>query len=321
MGVIKFIRNWTLPVAMSVGAGLYLIFAFTTALDKAGNAMEPVFDFLLPVSVFFTLFVTFCKVNFHNLHPYRWHVSVVIFQLLSVLVTTGIILTFANTGENKILWESVLICIIGPTAAAAPVVTQKLGGGLDSMTSYTLISSIVASISIPLVFPFIENSASVPFLSAFLVILKKLSLVLLLPLILGWTVRHHVPRLYAWIDARPNLGFYLWGFGLSITTGITVRNIVDSTATLGLLLFIAVMSLAICIIQFAVGRYLGHFFNARINSGQALGQKNTALAIWIATAYLNPVSAVGPGCYVLWQNIINSIQLWDDRRKKEAAGE
>jgi BASS family bile acid:Na+ symporter len=108
-------------------------------------------------------------------------------------------------------------------------------------------------------------------------------------------------------------------FGLSITTGITVRNIVDSTATLGLLLFIAVMSLAICIIQFAVGRYLGHFFNARINSGQALGQKNTALAIWIATAYLNPVSAVGPGCYVLWQNIINSIQLWDDRRKKEAA--
>ena len=31
--------------------------------------------------------------------------------------------------------------------------------------------------------------------------------------------------------------------------------------------------------------------------------------------YLNPVASVGAGCYVLWQNIINSLELWEYRRK------
>ena len=43
---------------------------------------------------------------------------------------------------------------------------------------------------------------------------------------------------------------------------------------------------------------------------QTGGQKNTAFAIWIACTYLSPLSAVGPGCYILWQNIINSIEIW-----------
>ena len=36
---------------------------------------------------------------------------------------------------------------------------------------------------------------------------------------------------------------------------------------------------------------------------ELLGQKNTVLAIWMAYTYLNPLSSVGPGSYVLWQNI------------------
>jgi len=31
--------------------------------------------------------------------------------------------------------------------------------------------------------------------------------------------------------------------------------------------------------------------------------------------YLNPVASVGAGCYVLWQNIINSLELWEYRKK------
>ena len=54
-----------------------------------------------------------------------------------------------------------------------------------------------------------------------------------------------------------------------------------------------------------------------MNSGQALFQKNTALSIWVAYMYLHPVASVGAGCYVLWQNIINSIELWETRRIKE----
>ena len=85
-----------------------------------------------------------------------------------------------------------------------------------------------------------------------------------------------------------------------------------------IILLIALLGLILCVIQFAVGRYVGHFFGRTVEAGQALGQKNTAFAIWIAYTYLNPLSSVGPGCYILWQNCINSIELWQ-RRKEEAS--
>ncbi|MDD2603048.1 MAG: transporter, partial [Prevotella sp.] len=47
-----------------------------------------------------------------------------------------------------------------------------------------------------------------------------------------------------------------------------------------------------------------------------LGQKNTSFAIWVATAFLNPLSSVGPGCYILWQNIINSVEIWIARKNE-----
>jgi BASS family bile acid:Na+ symporter len=52
-----------------------------------------------------------------------------------------------------------------------------------------------------------------------------------------------------------------------------------------------------------------------VNAGQALFQKNTALSIWVSYMYLNPVASVGAGCYVLWQNVINSLELWQKRRE------
>ena len=75
------------------------------------------------------------------------------------------------------------------------------------------------------------------------------------------------------------------------------------------------MGLLLCIMLFGAGRFIGHYFGATINAGQGLGQKNTAFAIWIASAYLNPLATVGPGCYILWQNIINSIEIWLCRRE------
>jgi BASS family bile acid:Na+ symporter len=68
------------------------------------------------------------------------------------------------------------------------------------------------------------------------------------------------------------------------------------------------------LIQFVLGKFVGGFYDSTVNAGQALGQKNTAFAIWITYTYLNPVASVGPGCYILWQNTVNSIQLWLKRK-------
>lgn len=310
MSIIRFIKEWTLPVSMAMGTLLYLIFAFIPALDGAAMFFTPIFDTILPLFMFLILFVTFCKVNFHQLHPVQWHWWVGFFQVIFVLIVVGIVLGFHLKGNSLILMEAILTCIIGPCAAAAAVVTQKLGGNLEEMTTYTFLSNIITAIMIPVCFPVIDNSVDNSFMSAFLKILHEVCIVLIVPMALAYIVKHYFHRFHRWIISIKDLSYYMWGCSLMIVTGTTVKNIVHANTTIAFLLTIAFMGLVLCIIQFAVGRFIGHYFNNTTEAGQALGQKNTAFAIWIAYTYLNPLSSVGPGCYILWQNIINSIEIW-----------
>jgi BASS family bile acid:Na+ symporter len=285
-------------------------------LDELGTQLAPVFDVIFPLFVFLTLWVTFCKVDFHQMRPHRWHIGVLVAQLLLVAANIGIIFLVEADVEQKLLWEAMLTCIIGPAASASPVVTGKLGGNISTMTTYVLISSLASALLIPLVFPMLEQAIKVSFIEAFLIILQKVSIVLLLPLVLGWLMQHYMKRVCAKIAAMPNLSFYFWAISLSITTGITVKNIMHSTASLTLLLLIAVTTFVLCWVQFGIGRAIGHHLGEEVNAGQALFQKNTALSIWVAYMYLHPVASVGAGCYVLWQNIINSLELWQYRKMK-----
>jgi BASS family bile acid:Na+ symporter len=314
MGIISFVKEWTLPLAMATGAAAYGVFAFTPQLDEAGRAMAPLFAAILPLFMFLVLFVTFCKVDFRQLRPVGWHVWVGVFQLLLIGVLMALAVGFRMSGDSLILMESVLMCVISPCATAAAVVTQKLGGSLEQMTTYTFISNFITALAVPVCFPMIEKSADMTFLSAFAKILYEVVVVLLVPMLLGYIVKHHLHRLHRHILSIRDLSYYLWACSLMIVTGTTVRNIVHADTTLALLTAIALIGLVMCVVQFAVGRYIGHYFGHTQEAGQALGQKNTAFAIWLSSTYLNPLSSVGPGCYILWQNIINSIEIWQEEK-------
>ncbi len=314
MNIVRFIKDWTLPVSMGIGAAAYLLFAFTPQLDAAGTQMAPFFAAILPLFMFLVLFVTFCKVDFRKLHPVAWHAWVALFQLLFIGVLMAFLLiplsTIHYSPSTKILLEALLMCVISPCATAAAVVTQKLGGSLEQMTTYTFLSNLLTALLVPICFPLIEKSADITFLTAFLKILHEVFLVLVMPMLLAYIVKHYLQRLHRKIIAIRDLSYYLWACSLMIVTGTTVRNIVHAEASVWLLTAIALLGLIICIVQFAVGRFIGHYFDHTQEAGQALGQKNTAFAIWLSSVYLNPLSSVGPGCYILWQNIVNSIEIW-----------
>lgn len=311
---IRLIKDWTLPVSMSTGALLYLIFAFTPQLEEAARFFDPIFDTILPMFMFLILFVTFCKVDFHKLRPVTWHFWVSVFQLIFIGVLMGLILGFTMTGDSLILMEAILMCVISPCAAAAAVVTQKLGGSLEQMTTYTFISNFITAMMVPICFPLIEKGANMTFWAAFSKILYEVAVVLLVPMLLAYIVKHHIHQLHKKIISIKDLSYYLWGCSLMIVTGTTVKNIVHANTTVTLLFAIAMLGMVMCVVQFAVGRFIGHYFDHTQESGQALGQKNTAFAIWMAYTYLNPLSSVGPGCYILWQNIVNSIEIWQKRK-------
>lgn len=315
MKLIKFLKDWTLPVSMGMGTIVYLIFAFVPALESAAEVMEPVFNTILPLFMFLILFVTFCKVDFHKMLPVGWHLWVSIFNLLFVGIVMAIVLFFHFTGDKLVLMEALLMCIIAPTATAAAVVTQKLGGSLEEMTTYTFLSNFLTVLLVPVCFPLIEKSADISFMSAFTKIFYQVVTLLVVPMLLAYLVKHYWQSLHRKVVSVRDLSFYLWGCSLMIVTGTTVKNIVHAQATLLLLGSIAILGLLLCVIQFAVGRFIGHYFGRSQEAGQGLGQKNTAFAIWMAYTYLTPLASVGPGCYILWQNIINSIEIWQERRR------
>ena len=314
--IIRFLKDWTLPVAIAVGTVVYLLFYLVPFLDGAGDALGEVVDTIFPFMVFSTLFSTYCRIDFHQMRPHRWHVGVLLAQVVLVALNVWMIFRVEADPEQKLLWESVLTCIIGPAATAAPVVTAKIGGNINTMTAYVVISAFASALMIPAAFPLLERGVSAGFWEMFFIILQKLAMVLVAPLVLGWCVQHYAKRLCAWIVSIPDLSFYLWAAQLAVTSGVTVRNIVHSDAALRTLLMIAVLSLILCLALFLIGRWIGSRLGDEINGGQASFQKNTALSIWVAYVYLNPVASVGAGCYVLWQNIINSLELWQYRRAK-----
>ena len=310
MQFIRLLKDWTLPVAIATGCVVYMIFALVPQLDTFATCAAPVFDALLPMFMFLVLFVTFCKVDFRRLRPVAWHWWLGAFQVFGVAVVMAAVIAFSLKGNRLILAEALLTCIISPCASAAPVVTQKLGGNLEEMTTYTFLSNFITALMIPVCFPLLDGGREMHFLAAFALILYKVFTVLVVPMLLAYVVKHHAKRLCRRIVSVKDLSYYLWGCSLLIVSGTTMKNIFHADTTLRFLLLIAAGSLLLCIFQFSCGRTIGRRFGETVNAGQGLGQKNTAFAIWIACTYLSPLSAVGPGCYILWQNIINSIEIW-----------
>ena len=335
MGLVRILKDWTLPVAIGTGTVLYLVFAYVPMLDGAARKMAPFFDAILPLFMFLILFVTFCKVDFHKLRPKAWHLWVGVFQVVFITIMMALILAYEMTGDTLILMEALLTCIVAPCAAAAPVVTQKLGGDLEGMTTWTLLSNLITALAIPLCFatlvsPQLGGSRQFSssgdmgwdmnfFISAFLTILYQVCMVLVLPMMLAYIVKHYFHRLHRRIVSVKDLSYYLWACSLMIVSGTTVKNICHADTSAAFLLVIGGLGLVICIVQFAVGRWIGHYFGSTTEAGQGLGQKNTAFAIWIAYTYLNPLSSVGPGCYILWQNIINSVEIYGAKKKHLSA--
>ena len=318
MDVVRFLKDWTLPVSMGIGAATYLVFNYVPQLDAAAMFFAPIMEAILPLFMFLVLFVTFCKVDFHKMCPVWWHLWVSVFNLLFVGIVMVVILGIGLQGDKLILFEALLMCIISPCATAAAVVTQKLGGNLEQMTTFTFLSNFLTVLLVPVCFPMIEKGADISFMAAFSKILYQVVILLVVPMGLAYIVKHFMKGLHAMIIAMKDLSFYLWGCSLMIVTGTTVKNIIHAEASIVLLSAIAMLGLVLCVIQFAVGRFIGHYFNHTQEAGQALGQKNTAFAIWLGITYLNPLSSVGPGCYILWQNIINSFEIWQERKKATA---
>ena len=310
MGLWKFFREFALPCSLVLGAVVYLIFANVPFLEPFGEAVGPHLISLMPVVLFCLLYVTFCKIEIKEMKPKTWHfVLQLIRTSLAALMVLAIYL-FGSNYDTKLVLEGAFICFICPTAAAVAVVTEKLGGSIGSLTTYTVIANIFTMIIIPTLFPMVEQGADVSFLYMSMMVFRNVTTVLVVPLILALLSRRFLPKFVAQVKSVKDLGFYMWCFNLTILMGETLRNILHATVSGWILALLLIVPLLVCLIQFCIGKAVGRHYGDSISAGQALGQKNTIVGIWLTLTFLNPLAAVAPGAYVVWQNLVNGWQLW-----------
>ena len=309
MSIIKFIKQWTLLCSIVFGSLVYLLFTHIEVLTPFGDFIGPKLVMVLPINIFLMLYVTFCKIQMNDLTPRKWHF---ILQGIRTLLAALSVLS-ANLCTNptyKLLWEGVFICAICPTAAAAPVIVDKLGGNIASLTVYLLIANGFTSIIIPLFFPLMEKGADITFAMAAWLVLQRVLMVLIIPLCLALLSRKYLPKFVNWLKTKRNLAFYLWSFNLSIIMGLAMQNILHAPVSGWVLTALCIIPLILAVVQFSIGKLVGHHYGDSICAGQALGQKNTVVGIWLTLSFLNPYAAIAPCVYVIWQNIINAVQLW-----------
>lgn len=319
--MLKFLKNWTLPIAMLAGALGYFVFANFTFLEPTKPFVNTFVAYITPFLIFAQLLLTFCKVDWRELMPSPWHGWLLLFQIVSASVLAALLIFIPMDGSYREVFEAAMVCLICPTATAAAVITGKLGGSASSLTTYTLLSNILAAVAVPLIFPLVEPHADITFFTAFLKILGKVFPLLLFPFFLALFFRYVLPKVHHFLLGFHDLAFYLWGAALAIVTGQTVKSLMTSEVPGSVQILIALAGFITCALQFYLGKRIGTIYKDRISAGQALGQKNTVLAIWMAYTYLDPVSSVGPGSYVLWQNIFNSWQLWKKRKNEIKSSE
>ena len=297
----------------------------------------------LPFWIFFMLFFTFCKVNPLDLRLHKWHWVVLITQMVFSFATYTLVLQLTN---DPILAQGLLMCFIMPTATAAPIIAGKMGGSIQNLTTFTLLSNFATAIIVPATFPLINPAADMTFWPAFLLILSRVAPLLLLPFFSAWLLR----VLYKWRTKKDfvlskravQIPFYLWVCSIIVLTSVvTETTITNFYSQLSNIITLLICSFFACLLQFGLGKMIGYWWPApskgrdyqdvlinpaaapktmagvsSITAGQAFGQKNTSLGVWMAQTFLDPLSALGAAAYIIWQNIFNSAQLFVAAHKK-----
>lgn len=266
---------------------------------------------LSPYIIFLILFITLCDMEYKKIRITGLHLWLMGFQLVVSVACYFIFLPFGET-----LAEGAFMGILAPVAVSATVVAVLLGGSAASMVTYTIFYNLVLAFAAPFAFSLIQYSEEIPFWLSCLNIIKKVFPIIVFPFFLAYFFQKALPKITKSIVHLKMLPFYLWAAALTIVIGQTIDFIIVRSSNTALILIMAAIALFQCVLQFAFGRWIGKKYGDTISGGQAIGQKNGVLSIWMTQTYLDPLASVVPAAYIIWQNIWNSIQIWQKNRKE-----
>ena len=311
----QFLKEWMLPLAIVTGISLCVLYHLIPALRPVGPFCHTLASEGQRVMIALLLFFQFVKISPHDLRLRRWHLGVLLFQIAAFLCLAAATVA-APEGAGRILLECAMLCLICPTASAAGVITERLGGNLADTVTYLVLVNVAATFLIPAVIPLVSPSDSLGFWQYVFRIAGKVFPILILPCLVAWLIRYTAPTHQRKLMRWSGNSFYIWGFCLTLGMVLATHSLFRSHLGIGVLVGIVVLSILTCVLQFYTGRRIGRGRSDSLTAGQALGQKNTGFLIWLGYNYLTPVTSVAGGLYAIWQNLFNSWELYRHERRQ-----
>lgn len=309
MNAKSFIKNWSLPLSMAIGASSYFICRSIPFTPAVKETMIEGATYVQPMLIFCMLTLTFCRIRPSDMQLRGWQWWLLALQA-SIAVVLCLLHLSVGDATCRLFLQSAMLCFLCPTATAAAVVTAKLGGNAGTLTAYTILINLCAAVLIPTLVPIVNPTGGTGFWLSFGMIIRRVFPLLIGPLLLAFFIRHAFLTLLRLLTTIPDLPFYLWLVSLSLAIAVTTRILVHTGVTSAACIALVLSSALACAIQFVIGRRVGRHYDDDISAAQACGQKNTILAIWVGYTFLDPLTALAGGFYSIWHNIYNSYQLY-----------
>lgn len=281
------------PIAMVLGV---LFHSYISAVE-----------WVVPYLIFTMLTITFCRVR-----PKEFDLSPMLWIMLAVQILGSVAVFLAVRPFGLDLAQAAFICVLCPTATAAPVVTGMLGGSIPRVAAFSVLSNLSVAVLAPVLFTWIGgNGSELSFTDEFMSIAMKVAPMIVFPMLLAFALYFCAPKIHRGIARVQGVSFYLWSLSLIVVVGRAVSFVMaEPAAAIPEMIAMALIAGFLCAVQFIIGRKVGSRYGDPVSGAQGLGQKNTILAIWMSLTYLNPVSSVGPAAYIAWQNTVNSLQMY-----------
>ena len=292
------IKTAAMPVAMLLGIALCRPLSVVESVTQGS---------LTPILIAAMLFLTFCKVEIRNMRLSRIHLWMLGVQFLGSIAVYYLVTPLLG----DVVGQGAMICVLAPIAMAAVVIGGMLGANVTTMVTYSLVCNLVTALLAPPLLHLFGNGTC-----TFMGIIGRVAPTLIAPFVVAQLCRLLWPKGAAWFAKRGGLSFSIWLVSLVLVMGRTTIFILEADASLLVEVELAVVALILCLTQFRIGRILGDMAGDRAAGTQSVGQKNTILAVWLSLNFLDPIASIAPTAYIVWQNLVNSLQIYRSGRQK-----
>ena len=226
------------------------------------------------------------------------------FLLLVLQLGIGAVLYFVLSRWNALLATSLFMCFLAPAAAAAGAMTSLMDGDTGFATGYTIVTHGLICLLAPFLLPLLDAHSQLPFWTLSGQIALLVIRMVMLPISLAWLVRGGMKAMGKTPHPPKKLTYLLWLSSLIFILGKGVSFVAkEGTEQIGLLIGSFAVGLLACAIQFTLGSYLARRIGVdEVACRQSMGQKNTALTLWLCISFMHPLVAPGIAGYITWQN-------------------